>query len=318
MRTIFHSFFVFSVVSIGSLPLAAQANDAHEQTETASLFDGKTLEGWDGDPKFWSVEEGAITGRTTAENPTQGNTFLIWRGGTVGDFELTLEYKIIGGNSGIQYRSQEVPDQKWVLAGHQADFEAGDNYSGIHYEEKGRGILALRGQKTSIGDNGKPTVLEEFAKSENLQKHIKKEDWNTYKIIAKGQTFTHEINGHVTSIVIDEDKDGMTTEGLLGLQVHAGPPMTVQFRKIELKKLSVERNGDKQSRLELHENGQLTLDGEKMERDQIIKKLQEGQFTDIVLIAPKQSTYQEVVELVNLVKEAGVRDISLVASKLVH
>lgn len=245
MRNIFRSLFVLSITSCCLIPLAARADDAKSKAESVSLFDGKTLDGWDGDPAFWSVEDGAITGHTTAENPTKGNTFLIWRGGTAGDFELTLEYKIVGGNSGIQYRSKEVPNQKWVLAGHQADFEAGNSYSGIHYEEKGRGILALRGQKTSIGDDGKPTVLEEFAKSEDLQKYIKKEDWNTYKIIAKDQTFTHKINGQVTSIVIDEDKDGMTTDGLLGLQVHAGPPMKVQFRNIHLKKLHAEENSRK-------------------------------------------------------------------------
>ncbi|NQV29040.1 MAG: DUF1080 domain-containing protein, partial [Rhodopirellula sp.] len=89
-----------------------------------SLFDGKTLKNWDGNPAFWSVEDGAITGRTTAENPTKGNTFIIWRGGDVGDFELTLQYKIVGGNSGIQYRSFEVENNKWVGGGYQGDFEA--------------------------------------------------------------------------------------------------------------------------------------------------------------------------------------------------
>ncbi|MGE0760233.1 MAG: DUF1080 domain-containing protein, partial [Pirellulaceae bacterium] len=123
------------------------------------IFDGQSLTGWDGNPEFWSVRDGAITGETTAAKPTKGNTFLIWRQGEVGDFELKLQYRIVGGNSGIQYRSFEVPDQKWVVGGYQADFEAGERYSGICYGERFRGILADRGQKTVIGDNHKPTVV---------------------------------------------------------------------------------------------------------------------------------------------------------------
>ena len=219
----------------------AEATAAAGEDGFVPIFDGKTLDGWDGDPRFWSVEDGAITGRTTAENPTSGNTFLIWRDGEAGNFELTLEYKIVGGNSGVQYRSQEVDGSQWVMQGHQADIEAGDNYSGIHYEEKGRGILAQRGQKTRINDDGKSEVLETFADSKELQSKIKKEDWNTYHIIADGFTYTHKINGHTTSIVIDEDESHRKATGLIGLQVHAGPPMTVQFRNIRLKRLDGEQ-----------------------------------------------------------------------------
>src|ERR1051325_8453468 len=110
--------------------------------EFKSIFNGKDLTGWDGNPKFWSVKDGAITGQTTDDNKTAGNTFLIWKDGTVDDFELRLSYKIVGGNSGIQYRSKDLGE--WVVGGYQGDFEAGDTYSGILYEERGRGILALR------------------------------------------------------------------------------------------------------------------------------------------------------------------------------
>ena len=208
-----------------------------------SLFDGKTLDNWDGNPEFWSVRDGAITGQTTAEKPTKGNTFIIYRGGEIGDFELKLEYKIINGNSGIQYRSFEVPDNKWVIGGYQGDFEAGDTYSGINYGERFRGILANRGQKTKVtkGDDGKVKVevVEQIGDSKEIQSHIKKEDWNTYHIIAKGYTFEHRINGVTTSICIDEHPDRRAT-GLLALQLHAGPPMTVQFKNIRIKKLSQE------------------------------------------------------------------------------
>jgi hypothetical protein len=208
---------------------AARADDGWE-----SLFDGKTLKNWDGNPKFWSVKDGAITGQTTKENPTKGNTFIIWRGGEVGDFELKLQYKIVGGNSGIQYRSFEVKDNKWVVGGYQGDFEAGKTYSGILYGERFRGILANRGQKTVIGENGKPTVVGSVGDSAEIQSKIKHEDWNDYLIVAKGNHFKHFINGTATIECTDED-DAARPTGILALQLHAGPPMIVQFRNILIK-----------------------------------------------------------------------------------
>jgi hypothetical protein len=209
---------------------AASAEDGWE-----SLFDGKTLKNWDGNPAFWSVKDGAITGQTTKENPTKGNTFIIYRGGDIGDFELKLQYKIVGGNSGIQYRSFEVKDNKWVVGGYQGDFEAGDTYSGILYGERFRGILANRGQKTVIGENGKPKVVGSVGDTKEIQSKIKKEDWNDYHIVAKGNHFKHFINGVATIECTDED-DAARKTGILALQLHAGPPMTVQFRKIMIKK----------------------------------------------------------------------------------
>ena len=128
--------------------MLSMSTDVHAEDEWQSLFDGQTLEGWDGDPKLWSVEDGAITGTTTPETNLKSNSFIIWRGGVVENFELELEYRIVGGNSGIQYRSFEVPDQQWAIGGYQGDLEAGDRYSGILYGERFRGILADRGQLT--------------------------------------------------------------------------------------------------------------------------------------------------------------------------
>ncbi|MBM4076073.1 MAG: DUF1080 domain-containing protein, partial [Planctomycetes bacterium] len=227
------SFLTLSLVTMTlSFSQAVQVSAADEGW--VSIFDGKSLDQWDGNPDFWRVEEGTITGQTTTEKPTKGNTFIVWRGGETADFELSLEYKIIGGNSGIQYRSFEVPDSKWVVGGYQADFEAGDKYSGINYGERFRGILALRGEKTVIGDDHKPKVVEKIGDSDEIQAKIKKEDWNTYNVSAKGFTFEHRINGVLTSIVTDEDKKQRRNKGILALQLHAGPPMKVQFRNIKI------------------------------------------------------------------------------------
>lgn len=223
--------------------IAVSVSHTHADDGFKSIFDGKTLEGWDGNPKFWSVQDGAITGQTTKENPTKGNTFIIWRGGELKDFELRLEYKIIGGNSGIQYRSFE-PDaekQKWVVGGYQADFEAGKTYSGILYGERFRGILANRGQKTElVRENGKfqAKVVGSVGDSAEIQSKIKNEDWNKYVITAKDFHFVHKINGVKTAECTDNDEAQRRDSGILALQLHAGPAMKVQFRNIRVKHLS--------------------------------------------------------------------------------
>ena len=204
-----------------------------------SIFDGQTLDGWDGDPKFWSVQDGAITGQTTQENPTAGNTFIIWRKGLTKDFELKLDYRIVRGNSGIQYRSfeAEVTDKKWVVGGYQADIEDGDTWSGALYGERYRGILARRGERTIIGNDHKRNVVGQVGDSDELQSLIKKEEWNEYHISARGFHLVHKINGHVTAEVTDQDKEIRRDSGILALQLHTGPPMRVQFRNIRLKTL---------------------------------------------------------------------------------
>ena len=227
-----------TTLGLAALVFVGQAVAAEKGFET--IFDGKTLKGWNGDPKFWSVKDGAITGKTTKENPTKGNTFIIWEGKT-GNFDLRLDYKIIGGNSGIQYRSFKAdgPDE-WRIGGYQADFEAGDTFSGICYGERFRGILSLRGKKTTltVGDDGKlKKEVEEFAKDADIAKAIKKEDWNSYRIVARNFSLTHYINGVKTTQVIDRDRKTRRAEGLLALQLHAGPPMNVQFKNIRIKEL---------------------------------------------------------------------------------
>ncbi|HTI50834.1 MAG TPA: family 16 glycoside hydrolase [Planctomycetaceae bacterium] len=222
-----------AIITLASAPL--RADDASDGFK--SLFNGTDLAGWDGNPMFWSVRDGAITGQTTAENPTKGNTFLIWKDGTVDDFELRLSYKIIGGNSGIQYRSKDLGN--WVVGGYQGDFEAGDTYSGILYEEKGRGILAQRGQKTEVGPDGKVQVVATLGDTKDIQAGIKKEDWNEYTILAQGNQLTHIINGRVTAQVTDMQPEKRAKSGILALQLHAGPPMTVQFKNVRIRRLKM-------------------------------------------------------------------------------
>ena len=210
------------------------------------IFNGKDLTGWKGQPEFWSVKDGTITGQTTKETPVKENTFLVWEG-EVGDFELTFKYKITDangkgegfGNSGVQYRSKVVKPEYSVVAGYQADFEIGKTYSGILYEEKGRGILAKRGEQVVIHEGDAPDkpkieVKGEIGKSDEIQANIKQAGWNTYRIVAKGNHLQHYINDEQTVDVTDETAIGAKT-GVLALQLHAGAPMTVQFKELLLK-----------------------------------------------------------------------------------
>ncbi len=232
-------------LGIGLLSAAAFA--AENEAGFQSLFNGKDLSGWDGDPKLWSVQDGAITGKTTAENPIKANTFLIWTNGTTADFELRFSYKTIpnndrnAANSGVQYRSKVFDAATWSVGGYQADFEAGKNYSGILYDERGgaggRQIMAARGEKVVWDSDCKKQVVGSVGKSEEIQAAIKANDWNEFVVIAKGNRLQHFINGLPTVDVTDDCEAKRLMEGVLALQVHTGPPMTVQLKNIRLKKL---------------------------------------------------------------------------------
>lgn len=209
-----------------------------EEQGFVDLFDGKSLEGWDGDPVYWSVKDGAIVGEVTAETLLDRNSFLIWRGGKVGDFELVVEYRVsVKGNSGINYRSIVTPDVKWALTGYQADVDGGDRWTGQNYEERGRTFLAYRGQAVVLKPGAKPEVVKEIGKPAELQKSVKKGDWNAYRIVAEGNVMRHFLNGVLMSEVEDLDLEKRVMEGLLGVQVHVGPPMKIEYRKIALKRL---------------------------------------------------------------------------------
>lgn len=209
-----------------------------DNTGFEQIFDGKSLANWDGDPDFWRVEDGAIVGQSTPEKVLKQNTFIIWRGGTTRDFELKMEFKLTGGNSGVQYRSTALTDVgKYVLKGYQADMDAKVQFTGMLYEERGRGFLAERGRVTRIVSPKERKLIGSPGEGDALRELINAEGWNQLHILARGDTVIHVINGRVMSVCIDEDKEGRIPEGLLGLQLHVGPPMKVEFRNILLKKL---------------------------------------------------------------------------------
>lgn len=222
-------------LGVGGWGQAARGPAAEAEAGFVSLFDGQSLQGWEGNKAFWSVRDGAITGQTTAENPTRGNTFLIWRGGQVADFELRLQFRMVGGNSGIQYRSTDHGN--FVVGGYQADIDASNTFTGILYEERGRGIVARRGQKVVVQADGKLETVGTTCDEKELLTAVKKEDWNAYVIIARGNHLIQQINGFTTVDVTDHQEAKRRLEGILALQLHAGPPMLVQFKDIRLKTL---------------------------------------------------------------------------------
>ncbi|MBI4580628.1 MAG: DUF1080 domain-containing protein, partial [Planctomycetes bacterium] len=230
---------VLTALLIADGPSSAAADDAEG---FVSIFDGRTLAGWEGDPEHWTVEDGAITGKATLARPMKTNNFIVWRQGDLDDFELRVEYRIDGGNSGIQYRSFEKPAEwpKWVVGGYQADVDATDKYTGILYGERYRGILSQRGEKTVIGDDHKPEVVGRVGDGDELKAAFRPGDWNHYRIVAHGYHFIHEINGRVMCEVTDEDQAERRRGGILALQLHAGADMKVQFRNLRLKRLPMQ------------------------------------------------------------------------------
>jgi hypothetical protein len=215
---------------------------AGEEPGFKSIFDGKTLDGWDGDPKYWRAAGGAMVGEITPETIIKSNTFIIWRGGTPGDFELKADYRITsGGNSGINYRSAVVPDKvtpanKFALRGYQCDIDGQNRYTGNNYEEKGRLFLAVRGQVTRVTGTRTPIVLSVLGDNKALAAGITN-DWNPVHLIARGNVLMHAVNGNLMSVVIDDDTENRKQKGLIGVQVHVGGPMKVEYRNWRLRNL---------------------------------------------------------------------------------
>ena len=234
---------VLSLLVIFSVPLRAQSPaPAAPDAGFVPIFDGQTLAGWDGDPKYWRVEAGCIVGEITPATIVKRNTFLIWRGGTPADFELKVEYRITAqGNSGINYRSIQLTDAPFSLAGYQADIDGQHRnkpplrHTGQNYEERGRTFLARRGELVRLDDSAQPTVLASLGDTKALEAFIRSDDWNEIHLIARGHVLTHLFNGHVMAVVHDDDAKHRRADGLIGVQVHVGPPMKVEFRHFRLK-----------------------------------------------------------------------------------
>ncbi|MDR1011443.1 MAG: DUF1080 domain-containing protein [Opitutaceae bacterium] len=246
---------VFSVLIGGMcLPLPAQPSPAPyvpkqsdrpvpvggDESGFRPIFDGRTLDGWAGNPVYWRVEDGCIVGEITPETLVKSNTFIIWQGGQPANFELKLEYRISEkGNSGINYRSALVPvpatpENKFAMRGYQCDLDGRNRYSGNNYEERGRLFLAERGQLTRVTGGRPPTLVSRMGEEAELAGAVSP-GWNEVHLIIRGNTLVHMINGRVMSITIDDDAPNRPERGSIGMQVHVGPPMKVEFRNIRLK-----------------------------------------------------------------------------------
>lgn len=197
------------------------------------IFNGKDLSGWKGLDQFWSVQGGSIVGQTSAENPSKGNTFLVWQGGEVGDFEFICKTKFEGNNSGVQYRSRLSRPASFGVSGYQADLHpAQKNFGMLYGEGLGRGIIANRGQQVVVDAVGKKSVVGKVGNDANLVGT----EWNVLRIVAVGNRLIHQVNGVTTSDITDNHPKKLT-RGILALQLHTGPPMRAEFRNLRLRHL---------------------------------------------------------------------------------
>lgn len=237
MRTLF-------AIAVLVLPQGLMAAEMAppEPAGMKSIFNGKDLSGWDGDPRLWSVKDGVIHGETTAENVTKGNTFVIWKEGTLKDFDLRLSFRCNAtNNSGIQYRSKHVTEKvgnDWVVQGYQHELRNENkfpNTSSFIYDERGsRGRICLLGEKAVTDAEGKKTVNETLIDEAGFQKLFKLDDWNDVIIRAKGNHIQHYLNGQLVLDFTDNDAKRAFSEGILALQLHAGKPMWVEFKNIRV------------------------------------------------------------------------------------
>jgi hypothetical protein len=238
-------YFVWLVVLIVAQVCGAQqvypTPGTNDETGFERIFDGRSLTGWEGDPTYWRVEEGCLVGEVTPDRLLKQNSFIIWRGGMTRDFELKVEYRVSArGNSGINYRSIQITNSPFALRGYQADIDGANRYTGQNYEEKGRTFLALRGDISRVDADGKARIIGSVGDKEALAAFIRNDDWNEVHLIVRGNTMTHLVNGHVLSVVVDDDAAHRTFDGLLGVQVHVGPPMKIEYRNFRLKALAPE------------------------------------------------------------------------------
>jgi hypothetical protein len=255
------SFAFIACIAMGALLLAARLEAADpnpiaphgDERGLVSIFNGKDLTGWDGDPRFWSVRDGILRGETTLEKAPEHNTFLIFRGQEPKDFMLKLKFRIWGeGNSGVQFRSRDRGD--WEVAGYQAEI-ANDRPdpgigTGFVLDEHGRGGRDAFGPRGDIGRVGEFVVMDPAGKRSVIAKvgdakallaagYYKNEGWNDYTITAQGNRIRTWVNGYQTLELIDNDLRKVA-QGIIALQIHRGKPMLVEFKDIRLQILDAD------------------------------------------------------------------------------
>ena len=206
--------------------------------EFQNIFDGRTLAGWSArNMSYWSIRDGAITGQSTEETPCTVNQFMVWQGGEVADFELVLKFRVRGNgcNSGVQFRSKLREDG--LPVGYQADIYQSGGYLGGVCDElhnrNGPELLSANGSRTVIDKDGRRT-RSKIGTEATLKKWPA---WNDYHIVARGHQMILRVNGVTASELIDREEGHFDLKGILGLQLRAGDPMTVQFKDIYLKQL---------------------------------------------------------------------------------
>jgi hypothetical protein len=248
-------------VFFGALLIFAVSNGAYGQqveptsndSDFVSLFNGKTLDGWSGDEPYWSVRDGAILGEITEATRIKANHFLIYQGDIPDDFEFIAEYRVSPrGNSGVNYRSEVVPNLEFhALRGYQCDLDGPNRYTGSNYEERKRTTLASIGQSVVIPNTegagdlkfvegnrwtaGK--VESELPEAKEVAPTISPDEWHEVRVVARGNVHEHYVDGQLMSKVVDEDEANRRSEGKLGVQVHVGPPMTIEYRNLRVRAL---------------------------------------------------------------------------------
>ena len=247
---------IILLIFIISMGCKVSTSNPNKEKGFVNIFDGKTLNNWEGDPTYWRVENGNLVGEITPQTLLKTNSFIIWKGGEPANFELKGEFNITEkGNSGINYRSEKLTDVPYALKGYQADIDGANRYTGQNYEERGRTTLAYRGQITSVNPqtgNWKPEdvrakvknnawsdlrVTGSLGNTDSLKTKIKSQDWNSFHLIVKVNHLQHYINGILMSDVMDNDVINGKSKGIIGVQVHVGPPMKVEYRNLRLKEL---------------------------------------------------------------------------------
>jgi hypothetical protein len=229
------------IVTLGiTLSLSCESASSNKPLPNSAvfitIFDGKTFNGWKADTSVWHIENGCFVGEVTPMKQIQTNSFLIYTKSLAGDFEFKAKFKISnGGNSGVNYRSEEIANIPYALKGYQADIDGENVYTGQNYEERGRGFLAMRGQNAVINNSTDPFIIKSIGNSDSLKSKMIVDDWNEIHLIVKGNNMKHYINGILMSETTDNDSSNSKLSGLIGLQVHVSKQMKVAYKNIQIK-----------------------------------------------------------------------------------